>query len=166
MYINCVSFITFYLHLLLQTCEFLLFLCLHPNSSAAPCLKWVINKYIFLCLNKFFKKERTQEGELEKLQLMNSSKWINLTRHILFILREWWTLEGWEFWWRAWNVEWIWIMGHLLRRASLGGPLWNEVLRSLKLAEIAGFSQERSAIRPCGQLCWGSSHLIKWLKGP
>ena len=39
-------------------------------------------------------------------------------------------------------AEWIRITGHLLRRESLEELLWNEVLGSLKLAEIVGFSQE------------------------
>lgn len=38
------------------------------------------------------------------------------------------------------------FMGHLFRRTSLGGPLWNEVLRNLKLVEIVGFSQERKVL--------------------
>ena len=37
-------------------------------------------------------------------------------------------------------------MGHLFRRTCLGGPLWNEVLRNPKLAEIVVFSQERKVL--------------------
>lgn len=32
------------------------------------------------------------------------------------------------------------------RMASLGGRLWNEVLRSLKVAGLVGFSQERNVL--------------------